>query len=195
MGANLLPLKFRKLFVFFSPQLYKHLYQQAFPLREISMSSPNPDPAFHRFPNELLEEIQQYIQPEDFEEWASISRQTRLMSRPSFADHRARIRKFACLDVNIAYTGPQERLLKDVLVSPRDGSYTTNFRIQHVGIYDKRRGLVVERIEEDDMKLVGVFRPYSMNFICVWASETALLRSASPDSLYCLLGISIRPAD
>ena len=77
---------------------------------------------FTSLPNELICEIMRYVQPEDFESFAQISRNIYSLAFPFLTEHRALIRKYStiCACTN---TRSITDLLSTILASPRIGFY------------------------------------------------------------------------
>ena len=77
---------------------------------------------FASLPNELIREILQLVQPEDFENLAQVSRNVYSLASPFLKQHRALIRKYHTLS-NDAGPSAVATLLRTVIADPRIGSY------------------------------------------------------------------------
>ncbi len=77
---------------------------------------------FASLPNELIREILQLVQPEDFENLAQVSRNVYSLASPFLTRHRALIRKYHTLSNNDG-PGSIATLLRTVIADPRIGSY------------------------------------------------------------------------
>ena len=83
---------------------------------------------FTSLPNELLFQIMRSVQPEDFENFAQISRNIYSLAFPFLTEHRALIRKYSTF---CAFTGTRSirDLLGTILASPGIGSYVRKFEL------------------------------------------------------------------
>lgn len=109
------------------------------------------NPTFFRLPNEIIKQIILHVLPEDLENLAQVNRHVRLVSLSVLPDHRARIRKYSFLTLNVGYPGPPERLLNDLLVNPLTAHYIRRLRVDHWGVTEKERGY---RVESADMESI-----------------------------------------
>ena len=87
-----------------------------------SLKATNRMAAFTSLPNELICEIMKYVQPEDFENFAQISRNVYSLACPFLTEHRDLIRKYSTFCACIG-TRSITDLLATILASSRIGSY------------------------------------------------------------------------
>ena len=104
-------------------------------------SSPSADPSpqnllrnhrnmvsINALPNETLQQILGFVQPEDLESFAQTSRHINLVSQPYLKPHRELIRKYNSLQlVDDDYEIPD--LLREILLSPSIGRYVRSLGI------------------------------------------------------------------
>ena len=83
---------------------------------------------FASLPNELVREILKLVQPEDFENFAQVSRNVFLLASPFLTEHRALIRKYHTLR-NKTDGDSIATVLRTFIINPRIGSYVRNVQL------------------------------------------------------------------
>ena len=84
--------------------------------------------AFTSLPNELICQIMRYVQPEDFESFASISHNVYSLTFPFLTEHRALIREYSTFRACTS-TKSITQLLLAVLARPHIGSYVRTIEL------------------------------------------------------------------
>ena len=117
---------------------------------------------FASLPSELVYEIFRLVPPEDFENFAQISRNVHALALPFLTEHRTLIRKYHTLRNN---TGSDSiaALLSTVLANPRLGSYAREVDFGHLTNPKPRAASITVYTKEE----LDIFTMAALNSECL----------------------------